>query len=267
MTFRAIFAFLLSAWQPGLGQLYSGRPARAALHWFAVLLPILLFARGVLGRSAAALVAMVLIIAALRLASGVDAVLLKRRREKDSRKWFERWYLCLPTGLLLTGLALLALTRVQVLKSYVIPSVNMQPTLMVGDALVAALDAYDEVAPTRGDLVLIAGPGDSDSLIMKRVIGLPGERIGLHNRRTYIDGREIDEPWAVYSDSVNPGAPPSGDMPPLDIPQGHLFLMGDNRDYSLDSRAYGPLSAASVAGAPLFIYWANDRSRIGSRLE
>ena len=165
-----------------------------------------------------------------------------------------------------------------------IPSPSMEPTLLVGDFLL--VDKQPETnsgllpanAIQRRDVVVFHFPVDPNIHLVKRVIGLPGERLHLHDGRVYIDGKLLDEPYAVYRlaapDRYRDNFPQVGDADPavnsdwfirmhrlvkngeLTIPPGQYFVMGDNRNDSDDSRYWGLVPQAAIVGKPQLVYFS-----------
>ena len=123
---------------------------------------------------------------------------------------------------------------------------SMQPNLYVGYRMMTEKVSYYFHEPVRGDIVIAKHPGGQPNLI-KRVIGLPGETIESREGHTFINGEGIDEPWVT-----NFGG---RDYPPTRIPEGHVFIIGDNRPVSHDSRAIGPVPIENITGRVVFIYW------------
>ena len=112
----------------------------------------------------------------------------------------------------------------------VIPSASMETTIMTGDRIFGNRLAYKNHDPQRGDIVIFRFPDDESQLFIKRVIGLPGETLEVRDGRVYIDGSSVplDEPYIKVD--------PIGDYGPVTIPEDGYFMMGDNRNYSADSR-------------------------------
>ena len=124
---------------------------------------------------------------------------------------------------------------------------SMEPNLHSTQRVVVEKVTYRFFhGPRRGDIVVIALPEQSEMLI-KRVVGLPGESIEVRSGQVYIDGKPLDEPW-----TVNPGG---GSYGPHTIPPLHVFVMGDNRGASNDSRNFGPVAIEHVVGHAWFSYW------------
>lgn len=272
MKGRALLAVLFSLWQPGLGQLYAGRPRRALAFALVVFALAFAFITGLVGRSFTVGMAWVLLGVIAQVASAVDAGRLAWRQSAN-RPWYGRWYVCAPLGLVVVVAGWFCLESVQVQKTYHLPSASMEPTLERGDHVVAAFDVFESAPPARGDIVLFVSPEDSRSELMKRVVALGGDVIEVRDKKIYLNGYEIEEPWAVHADPstlVRDDSPnryfQRDQLGPVTVPEGHLFVLGDNRDFSRDSRFYGPVSIDSVRGAPLYVYWARNRARIGTRL-
>jgi signal peptidase I len=124
---------------------------------------------------------------------------------------------------------------------------SMEPNLHSTQRVVVEKVTYRFFhGPRRGDIVVIALPEQSEMLI-KRVVGLPGETIEVRSGKVYIEGELLDEPW-----TVNPGG---GSYGPRTIPPLHIFVMGDNRGASNDSRNFGPVAIEHIVGHAWFSYW------------
>ena len=124
---------------------------------------------------------------------------------------------------------------------------SMEPNLHSTQRVVVEKVTYRFLhGPWRGDIVVIDLPGQTEMLI-KRVVGLPGESIEVRNGQVYIDGEQLDEPW-----TVRPGG---GNYGPQTIPPLRVFVMGDNRGASNDSRSFGPVAIEHVVGHAWFSYW------------
>jgi signal peptidase I len=126
----------------------------------------------------------------------------------------------------------------------------MQPNLFAGYRIMTEKISYYLHKPHRGDIVVIERPETEGNLI-KRVIGLAGETIEVRAGHTYINGKLIDEPWVTYFGGR--------DIPTIHIPEGHIFIMGDNRPNSRDSRDIGSVPIESIIGRGWFVYWPLDK--------
>lgn len=124
---------------------------------------------------------------------------------------------------------------------------SMEPNLHTNERLVIEKISYYLHGPRRGDVVVLRDPAGSPELLIKRVVGLPGERVTLADGRVYVDGTPIDEP---YLDQPTKGSGRSWVVPPF-----HVFVMGDNRSASRDSRTFGAVPMEELVGRALFRYW------------
>jgi signal peptidase I len=129
---------------------------------------------------------------------------------------------------------------------------SMQPNLYQGYRMMVERVSYRFHLPDRGDIVVADRPGDEVSLV-KRVMGLPGETIEVRDGHVIINGQSIEEPWVTYF-----GGPDYG---PEEIPEGYVFILGDNRRASRDSRAIGPVALRAVEGRVWLVYWPLEEVR------
>lgn len=129
---------------------------------------------------------------------------------------------------------------------------SMQPTLETGERIAIEKVSRYQGLPERGDIVIVNYPNRTENFV-KRAIGLPGETIEIRDSTVYIDGVPLEE------DYVNPV--PYFDYGPTVVPEGHVFVMGDNRANSMDSRAgqVGPIPEDAIVGHGLFVIWPPDK--------
>ncbi|MBI3988642.1 MAG: signal peptidase I [candidate division NC10 bacterium] len=159
--------------------------------------------------------------------------------------------------------------RTFVVQAFKIPSGSMLPTLQIGDHILVNKFLYYFRSPQRGDIIVFKFPQDEGRDFIKRVIGLPGETLEVRGKQVYINGKPVEESYAVHLDANILGNPhsPRDQFGPVKIPEGHLFVMGDNRDHSMDSRFWGFLDIRKVKGEAFLIYWSWDRERHWPRWE
>ncbi len=163
--------------------------------------------------------------------------------------------------MLVVALGLAFCLRTFVIQTYSIPSVSMVPTLQVGDRILVDKLSYHLHPVHRGDVLVFATPPKEVPILMvkdlvKRVIGLPGEKIssGPHGE-VLINGKAIKQPWLTAQAQADPGPPIRTQV----IPKGDIFVMGDNRGLSDDSRDYGPVPESLIVGRALFGFWPLSR--------
>jgi signal peptidase I len=127
---------------------------------------------------------------------------------------------------------------------------SMYPTVADQDYLIATTIDYRFNSPHRGDIVILRDPYDSSLDFIKRVIALPGEHLLIRNGQVYINGRLLTEPYVNHQEqwTVNSNYPASGSADPegIVIPANQYFVMGDNRNHSSDSRAFGAIPRSSI---------------------
>jgi signal peptidase I len=176
-------------------------------------------------------------------------------------------------------------------QAFVIPTGSMEDTLLIGDHLLVDKLAYAPGGPVsshllpyngvkRGDIIVFRYPVDIRQTFVKRVIGVPGDRIHLVDKQVYRNGEKLVEPYKFhktdYIDPYRDNFPSAAGAQVLDrgmqmldhnlvngevvVPEGSYFAMGDNRDSSLDSRYWGFVPRENIIGKPLIIYWSYDAS-------
>ena len=135
-------------------------------------------------------------------------------------------------------------------RPYVIRGASMMPSLRPGDQVLVDMSAYEGVEPRRGDLVVFSNPRADGRHDIKRVIGLPGERVVMAEGMLYIDGRQLAEPYlGGLPSSVGLGESE------WDLGAGEYLVLGDNRAHSTDSRDFGPIEADRIVGRAWLRYW------------
>lgn len=131
-------------------------------------------------------------------------------------------------------------------RNFRIDGSSMEPNLQNGQLILVARWSYWFRSPDRGDIVVFRGPNDESRDLVKRVVGLPGEQIEIVNGQVLVNGQMLPEPYAQLN-------PSSGG--PWKLGEGQVFVMGDNRGRSLDSRSWGPLQTEHIIGKALVSYW------------
>jgi signal peptidase I len=169
--------------------------------------------------------------------------------------------------------------RTFVIQAYKIPSGSMKPTLLIGDHILVSKFSYGIKLPfirstvipigepKRGDIVVFIYPEDRSKDFIKRLIGVPGDTIEVRNKKILLNGLPFDDAHGVHSDSIIiPGSvQPRDNFGPVKVPEGSIFVMGDNRDESYDSRFWGFVNMKDVLGKALIIYWSWNQEEYGVR--
>jgi signal peptidase I len=161
---------------------------------------------------------------------------------------------------LFLALLLALFIRTFVVQAFRIPSGSMIPTLLVGDQILVDKLAYKFRKPERGDIMVFKYPEDESRDFIKRLIGLPGDKLEVKNRVVFINDKPLVEDYAYHE-----GAPIDmihadlrDNFGPTVVPEKKYFLMGDNRENSQDSRFWGFLNEDKIIGRAFIIYWSRD---------
>jgi signal peptidase I len=160
-----------------------------------------------------------------------------------------------------------AVVRSWFLQGYTIPSRSMEDTLLLGDCVL--VEKVSAAPPQPGDVIVFESPEDPDRAFIKRCVAIAGQRVEVRDKVIYVDGERHPDPrFSKYLDArILPAT--RGDRDNLSartVPAGHLFVMGDNRDNSRDSRHWGFLSTDAIIGRPLVIYFSAEPSSDSSGL-
>jgi signal peptidase I len=160
------------------------------------------------------------------------------------------------------------LIRTFLVQAFKIPSSSMEPTLLVGDHILVSKFIYGLRIPyigkkfltfhrpKRGDVVVFVYPEDPKKDFIKRVIATGGEEVQIKNRTIFINGTAIMDPWGAYSPFIPSHFRPKDNYGPTVVPPHSLFVLGDNRDNSQDSRYWGFVDSSAVKGKAFIIYFS-----------
>lgn len=193
---------------------------------------------------------------------------MKENRDPDriKRKSVFREYLEAAAIAVLLALFI----RSFIVQAFKIPSGSMEPTLLIGDHILVNKFLYGIKVPftektllplenpKREDVIVFIYPVDKTKDFIKRVIGLPGEKIEVIDGKIHINGKGYDDKFGFYTDTGSKGSNPGDNYHygPVTVPENQFFVMGDNRDHSYDSRFWGFVPAESVKGKAFIIYWS-----------
>ena len=174
------------------------------------------------------------------------------------------------------GMALLLalFIRTFIVQAFKIPSGSMIPTLLIGDHILVNKLAYgvripfwedyifEFQAPQRGDVIVFIYPEDRSKDFIKRVVAVGGDNVEIRQKKVYINGIPVADTHAYFKDGEFAGElqPGQNNFGPKTVPGGHIFVLGDNRDSSHDSRFWGFVNMDDVRGKAFLIYWSWDGS-------
>jgi signal peptidase I len=189
---------------------------------------------------------------------------------------------------IIVALLLALFIRTFFVQAFKIPSGSMLPTLQIGDHLlvnkllygirvpIVGKRYFDFFAPERGDIIVFVFPEDPAKDFIKRVVGIPGDVLEIREKKLFRNGQMVDdgdEPYAQYLDQSQ-NKVPRDNWGPETVPEGNVFVLGDNRDRSYDSRFWGFVPFENIKGKAVVIYWSWDGeetwvrfNRIGNLLQ
>lgn len=173
---------------------------------------------------------------------------------------------------ILVAVIMALIIKAFIVQAFKIPSGSMIPTLKIGDHILVNKFIYgvkipftDKILipfkkPYYGDIIVFKFPEDEKKDFIKRVVGLPGDTIEIKEKKVYINGKFVEELFAAHSDPMLYPAviQPRDNFGPVTVPEDSYFVMGDNRDFSLDSRYWGFVKLNKIRGKAFIIYWSWD---------
>jgi len=276
---RPWLAGLLSVLVPGLGHVYLGEMRRGVALWSGLIALFVLPAWAGFLDHFWGLAVVVAAAAALYLYVIRDATVRARRLDHFEPGPYNHGWVYLAFFLFANTVVAPGVRFVIPIQSFVTPSTSMDPTLRPGDHFVARKGSFEPEGRARGDVVAFRSPAEPAVSLVYRIVGLPGEEIEVVHQIVRIDGEPLVEPYARYRSAALSILPEAlrerlDRFGPYRVPEGHVFVMGDNRNESYDSRFIGPVPVESIYARPLYVYWNNrsgfrhpDLSRIGTTIE
>ncbi len=169
--------------------------------------------------------------------------------------------------------------RTFIVQAFKIPSGSMKPTLQIGDHILVSKFAYGVKVPylrktiipfgepKREDIAVFIYPEDPSKDFIKRVIAVAGDTVEIRDKKVYLNGEVYQDSYGFFAEkAVLPATEqPRDNFGPKKVPQGHIFVLGDNRDQSYDSRFWGFVALKDVVGKAFIIYWSWDQEAFGVR--
>ena len=180
---------------------------------------------------------------------------------------------------ILVAIVIALFIRTFVVQAFKIPSGSMKQTLQIGDHILVNKFIYGIKIPylrktivplkkpRRGDIIVFKYPVDPDKDFIKRVIGIPGDEIQIRDKKLFVNQKQVNHEYGVYTDSriLSAKVRPRDNFGPITVPDRSLFVMGDNRDESFDSRFWGFVDYKALNGKAFIIYWSWDKENFGVR--
>jgi signal peptidase I len=214
--------------------------------------------------------AMALLLIAYKLGLIVDTVRIARRRER-ANQWYQRWWFYLGylvVSQLVVG-GVVQLSRTYWEEASYIPTGSMSPTILAGDRILVDKLRYRFVPVARGDAIVFRIDNQKSQLgstlvlpgrqmYVKRVIGVPGDVIEYRDEKLIRNGSPVEEPYAYLQETREAVYPPLQNTPRTIVGEGELFVVGDNRRASNDSRIFGCIPLKDVVGKVSIVYWSRE---------
>ncbi len=169
-----------------------------------------------------------------------------RERVKKSRTF--RSTVIEIVAIVVAAFVLAMLVQAFLIKPFTIHQVSMEPTLDEGDRILLNRVVYHFREPKSGDVVVFHSPVNKDEDLVKRVVAVAGDEVAINDGSLYVNGVAQPEPYLLEQDF-------QGEYQPIVVPSGYVFVMGDNRNNSGDSRLFGPIEVDSIIGEAFVIYW------------
>ena len=180
---------------------------------------------------------------------------------------------------ILLAIVLALFIRTFIVQAFKIPSGSMKETLLIGDHILVNKFLYGVKLPfvsttiipykkpQRSDIVVFKFPEDPDKDFIKRVVGVAGDVVEGRDKKIFINHEPLNHDYGIHKDSriIPENIQPRDNFGPLVVPENSLFVMGDNRDHSYDSRFWGFVDLKAVRGKAFLIYWSWDKSNFGVR--
>ena len=265
-TRNLFLAPFLTLLVPGLGQLYNGDLKKAVLFYlaqFVVFIPPFIIGLQYSPDGLFAILGMVAVFYLIAMGEATwRSLVIKKITLKPYNKWYVYCLIILSANLVAGSFNSTFKQSLIGIKPFYLPSGSNEPTLMTGDHVMVDLR---KKTPVKGTFMVFTFPGNPKKDYLKRVIATEGDLLEIKNKRVFVNHKKLNEPYVVHQDSkiLPKNASTRDNLGPVRIPAGKVFVMGDNRDRSYDSRFFGPVDQPALIGTVLYIYWAKDKGRIG----
>lgn len=255
--------FLLSLFCPGLGHMYIGQLRKGIILVTIGALYIHLLSLGLMGKTFNSMATYLILAITYMLYIIADSVITAFRRQEYTLKPYNRrlfYAIFVIVSICLSVVNTSVAKKYGELEAFKIPSGSMMPTLLPGDHLITDRQYTRNAKPQRGDVIVFRYPPDPRKNFIKRVIAAEGDTVEIVDKRVRLNGALIDEPYALHTDHAVLGLAEGrrDNIPPLTVPEGKYFVLGDNRDDSHDSRYWGFVDSKDIKAKALYIYWSWD---------
>ncbi len=248
-------AVFLSSFLPGVGQLYNRQVLKGIVFIIVAL---------ILDAVTSFFYPLFALAIPLYFFAFKDAFESSESINSSNRKFFDREGTLVKffvAGVILLDLLPVSeIARAHVIQAFKIPAGSMLPTLAIGDHILVNKTPSARASIARGDLVVFKYPEDPSRDFVKRVIAVGGDLVEAKDKKIYVNGKAMDEPYVQHTDAkIHPaGVDPRDNFGPYVVPENKFLVMGDNRDQSYDSRYWGYVPREDIKGKAFKIYWSWD---------
>ena len=282
---KPILAFLSALFVPGFGQVYNGQIKKGILFLLITLTVPFILGLIKFGAFFYGFIAIIIADFSFRIYVIYDAVKNAKKLKIFTLKSYNTWYYYLAIIIVIYSILWFYDTNSIVgVKSYKIHSTSSEPTMKVGDRVIADLNAYNNIKPNYGDIVIFQKK-DSLNPWVYRIVGLPNDKLEIQNNFLIINGKKCKTTFIKKAKSqefevneyeeelpnrhkhkiytfINPFEDNKKVIPEIIIPKNSYFLIGDNRDNAMDSRYIGVINENEIIGKVVFGYWGKTSDRI-----
>jgi len=265
----------------GLGHLYIGHAKKAIFLFFVGQTTLLAITLSLiyLYPTLLSIFIIIFVVFAFFLYCIVDAVKLSKNKKYGyTLKKYNKWYVYFGCWILASFVVqpiVSSSIKVLFIQAYKIPATSLEPTILQGDHILAKKLLNVRQGIGRGDMVIFPYPNDTSTDYIKRIIATGGDTVEIVNKEVFVNGNKLNESYVIYSDPeiIPKSYSPRDNLGPIAVPDNAIFVMGDNRDHSNDSRFWGFVERDAVKGKAYTIYWSWDSknfkvrwNRIGKKI-
>lgn len=261
-TINILTSIILSILMLGLGHISCGKIKRGIVLYFLSIF-LFIFAAFICIQNYPPynIILAALIFVAVYLFIIVDAIVIARNPDNTLKLKPIIGYSILVGVLILNSnvtSAFANIIRDDFIQAYKIPSGGMLPTLLIGDHILIDKHVYENNKPQRGDIIVFKYPKEPERMFIKRIVGIGGDIIEIKNKQLYINNALVDESYIIHTDSKIETSV-RDNFGPFVVPQNKIFVMGDNRDQTFDSRFLGVVDVKDIQGKTINIYFSWDK--------
>jgi signal peptidase I len=246
---------------PGMGQVYNGQLKKGICYLVAdYLIFIIIITVHLLSTFSGFITALILIITWFLFVLYDSIFTAVKIKEKEVNR-FNRWYIYVLFIIIcvIANIPIVSFVQSNDYHIFRIPTSGMEPKLCYNDYIVVNISGNDSLKP--GNVIVFKNPYLTKNLLVKRCIAIRGQKVVFNNNSIFIDGKRLENIF-ISKEDYNSGD--TAFSKPITVPEDYCFVLGDYFANSLDSRHFGCIPINSIVGKPLYIFWSDDKNRIGN---